>query len=233
MRLRTRSGADNIIFVTGTGTGVGKTLLTGLLLHHLRHSGVHALAIKPFCSGNRADVELLTRLQDDELERDEVNPYFFEEPVAPLVALRERGRNVSCDQVIQAIRRTAARCDVLFVEGVGGVMVPLGEGFLVLDLIRRLRCRVVVVSRNQLGTLNHTLLTLSTLLRSAIRRIKTVMMQRRTPDISSRSNVLIMSRLLPRVPIFLLPYLGSGASRVPEFVRNAKKVKKTLAQVLW
>src|SRR5262245_24470769 len=62
-----RKSSTEIIFVTGTDTGVGKTLLTALLLHHLRESGCHALATKPFCSGSRADVELLQSLQSGEL----------------------------------------------------------------------------------------------------------------------------------------------------------------------
>ena len=79
-----------IIFITGTDTGVGKTLLTGLLLHHLRQSGCHALAMKPFCSGSRADAEFLHAVQDGELTLDEINPFFFAEPLAPLVAAREQ-----------------------------------------------------------------------------------------------------------------------------------------------
>ena len=76
------------IFITGTDTGVGKTVLTGLLLHHLREKGVRALAMKPFCSGSRRDVKLLKALQNSELTDDEINPYYFKEAVAPLVAAR-------------------------------------------------------------------------------------------------------------------------------------------------
>jgi dethiobiotin synthetase len=94
-----------IIFITGTDTGVGKTVFTGLLLHHFRTSGCHALAMKPFCSGNRADVNLLKSLQDGELTVDEINPYYFLEPVAPLVSTRKYNRVIRLSEVLQHIKK--------------------------------------------------------------------------------------------------------------------------------
>ena len=81
-----------IIFVTGTDTGVGKTLLTALLLQHLRAHGQSALAIKPFCSGGREDAELLHSLQENELTLDEMNPFHFKKPLAPYLAATRRER---------------------------------------------------------------------------------------------------------------------------------------------
>ncbi|MCX6928449.1 MAG: dethiobiotin synthase [Verrucomicrobia bacterium] len=132
---RQRRQAHRIIFITGTDTGVGKTLLTGLLLHYLRHSGCHALAMKPFCSGSRADAEFLHAVQENELTLDEINPFFFSEPLAPLVAARKHQRSICLSSVLRRIRSLASRCQCLLVEGIGGVMVPLGEGFCVADLI--------------------------------------------------------------------------------------------------
>src|SRR5258705_11852752 len=83
-----------IIFVTGTDTGVGKTLLTGLLLHHLRQSGCHAVAMKPFCSGGTADIEFLDAVQEGELDPAEINPFYFSEPIAPVLAARKHHRNI-------------------------------------------------------------------------------------------------------------------------------------------
>lgn len=225
-------GADKITFITGTDTGVGKTLLTALLLDHLRTSGVHALAIKPFCSGSRADVELLRCLQEGELSADEINPYFFREPVAPLVAARGEVREITLAQAVANVRRVAARCECLLVEGIGGVLVPLGESFSVADLIARINCRVLVVSRNRLGTLNHTRLTVAALQREGVRRVKVVMMQSPRPDFSSRSNLLILNKLLKRVPVLVLPDLGLRTARTRAVKENRKKVKKILARIL-
>src|SRR5947209_4920543 len=96
-----------IIFVTGTDTGVGKTLLTAVLLSHLRQQGVHALAMKPFCSGCEAgltDVDILYRLQDQELATHEINPFFFPEPLAPLVAARCHRVRITLNEVLDRIR---------------------------------------------------------------------------------------------------------------------------------
>src|SRR5271165_6767216 len=147
----------NIIFITGTDTGVGKTLLAGLLLHHLRQSGARALAMKPFCSGGLADVRLLQSLQPGELSDRVMNPFYFKQPVAPLVAAATRPA-IRPGEVLKKIRLVATRCDCLIIEGSGGLLVPLGSGFTVADLIAGLDGRVVVVARNRLGTINHTLL---------------------------------------------------------------------------
>src|ERR1700722_15876817 len=114
-----------IIFVTGTDTGVGKTLLTALLLHHLRARGCRALAMKPFCSGGRADVRLLQSLQPGELSDAEMNPFYFKQPIAPLAASLGKRKKIPLNLVVEKIRAVARKCDVLLVEGSGGLLVPL------------------------------------------------------------------------------------------------------------
>src|SRR5436190_3837938 len=93
-------GMPRVIFITGSDTGAGKTYLTALLLAYLRQKGIHALAMKPFCSGSRDDVELLQALQDREISDELMNPFYFEEPIAPLAAGREHGRMISLDTVL-------------------------------------------------------------------------------------------------------------------------------------
>src|SRR5262245_9717014 len=100
-----------IIFITGTDTGVGKTILTGLLVNHLRAEGVHALAMKPFCSGGRGDVKLLRAMQDAELTEKEINPFYFPEPVAPHVSAKQRKHPVLLGEVVREIKKIAARCE--------------------------------------------------------------------------------------------------------------------------
>src|SRR5579862_6832824 len=105
-----------IIFITGTDTGVGKTLLTALMLHHLRQAGVHALAMKPFCSGGRGDVRLLQSLQPGALSDAEMNPFYFAKPVAPLVA-QKGWRAIRLREVIKKIGEVQRQCDCLLIEG--------------------------------------------------------------------------------------------------------------------
>ena len=113
-----RSARQRIIFITGTDTGVGKTLLTGLLLQHLRRTGCHALAMKPFCSGDPSRRALAARLQDGELTLEEMNPFFFEEPLAPLVALRQHHLGIRLQEVLRRISHVATRCECLLIEGI-------------------------------------------------------------------------------------------------------------------
>jgi len=227
-----RTCAQRIIFITGTDTGVGKTLLTGLLLHHLRQSGCHALAMKPFCSGSGADTAFLRAIQENELTPGEITPYFYAEPLAPLVAARRHRRTVRLPEVLRCIRRMTSRCDCLLVEGIGGLLVPLGEGFTVRDLIARLGCEVIVVSANRLGTINHTLLTAAALEDVGIKRYTTVLMTSRRGGFSSRSNRRILADLLAPNPVAALGYLGRNPGRFVALKKKSKKIKKTLARIL-
>jgi dethiobiotin synthetase len=223
-----KSRMGKIIFVTGTDTGVGKTLFTGLLLHHLRSTGHHALAMKPFCSGGTSDVEFLSGIQNGELSREEMNPFYFSEPIAPLVAARKLRRKISLTDVTRKIESVAKRCEVLLIEGSGGLLVPLGEKFLVRDLIAKLNCEVIVVSRNRLGTINHTLLTVGALQKLRGRKIKVVLMNGSEMDFSSATNGNVLKQLIYPFQLFSIGFLGENTS----LKNKHKKVKKTLARVL-
>ena len=227
---RTRAG--RIIFITGTDTGVGKTVLTGLLLHYLRSRGRQALAMKPFCSGGTADTELLRAIQGNELTSGEISPFRFAEPLAPLVAARKHRRTIRLREVLNAIRRLARRCECLLVEGIGGLLAPLGEGFSGRDVIARLRCEVIVVSANRLGTLNHTLLTAAALDQANVKRHKTVLMDYNQLDASGRSNGAILTELLAPKPLYILGFLGAEPLRVGGLEKKCKKHEKTLAGIL-
>ena len=220
-----------IILVTGTDTGAGKTLLTALLLQHLRETGVRALAMKPFCSGGTADVDLLSAVQDEELPKKVVNPYYFKEPVAPLIAARKHRRKIRLEEVVERIRGVEQRCDCLLIEGSGGLLVPLGEGYSVLDLITQLHCKVVVAARNRLGVINHTSLTVKSMQTVGVKNINVSLMNFGHSDISALSNLKTLQELLWPVPIYSIPFLGKNANRKQVIQTNQKKIKKTLALI--
>ncbi len=233
----------HLLFITGTGTGVGKTVLTALLLCHLRAKGARALALKPFCSGSRADATLLKHLQDHELSLDEINPFYFREPVAPLVATRTHNRPIGLSDVLRRIRSVAdpkpqvkgqgsLAPSCLLIEGSGGLLVPLGDGFYVLDILAALHCEVVVVACNKLGTINHTLLTVRALEAAGIRQLKVVLMNTRSTDPSTATNAAILRELLAPVALLTLPFLGANA-RSPKTIRaNAAKLHRQLQRIL-
>jgi dethiobiotin synthetase len=236
MKSFSRRRTDRIIFVTGTDTGVGKTLLTGLLLHHLRAEGCHALAMKPFCSGGTSDVDFLGTVQDGELTAKEMNPFYFAEPVAPLVSARKHQRKITLIEAVKSIKKIATRCEILIVEGSGGLLVPLGENFSVATLIKSLKCEIIVVAKNRLGVINHTLLTVVALRQLGCRKMKVVLMDGDAMDYSARSNALILSELIDEMPMKapLIPigYLGKDATNLEAVKDSSKKIKKMLAQVL-
>jgi dethiobiotin synthetase len=229
MKLRARRKAGKIIFVTGTDTGVGKTIFTGLLVHHLRSNGVHALAMKPFCSGGRADVHLLQAMQDVELTEEEINPFYFPEPIAPLVSARRRKRLISLGEVVREVKKIAARCECLLIEGSGGLLVPLGENYFVSDVIRQLNCEVIVVARNQLGTINHTLLTVNALKRFGVKNISVVLMGTSKKDASVEKNGAVLREFLGGTEVVEVGFLGKKANEIGVLKKSVRKLKKTLA----
>jgi len=220
-----------IIFITGTDTGVGKTVVTALLLRHLRQAGCNALAIKPFCSGSRSDARLLRSLQKHVLTLDEINPFFFKQPSAPATAGGRR-KAIPLDTVLQKIGAVGRCCDVLLVEGIGGLLVPLGKDYTVADLISRLHCPTLIVCRNRLGTINHTLLTVKALQAIGIKRFRIVMVEEKKPDISALSNPKIIKKMASSGPVFSIPNLGSRALSAGVIKINAIFLKKTLARIL-
>jgi dethiobiotin synthetase len=228
-----RMKSAKIIFVTGTDTGVGKTLFTALLLRHLRARGVRALAMKPFCSGGRGDARLLQSLQRGELSDDQMNPFYFSAPLAPLAAA-PRGGAVRLGDALRKVRQVAGKCDQLVIEGSGGLLTPLGPGYTFADIITKLPCRVIIVARNSLGTINHTLLTVAALEGAGIRRqrLGIVLMSVAKPDLSARSNPTILRALLAPMGVMCLPYFGRRVS-TEEFVRRkGEKMGRELGLVL-
>lgn len=221
-----------IIFVTGTDTGVGKTVFTAMLLEHLRQSGVHALAMKPFCSGGRGDVRLLQSLQKGELSDDKMNPFYFKAPVAPLIAAKQEKKVIQLRDVLRKIEAVEKRCECLLIEGVGGLLVPLGKNFTVADIIRELKCTVVVVARNKLGTINHTCLTVMALKSLGDFPIKVVLMEQGRKDYSARSNSMALAEVLGQMQLENIPFLGKNPSQLRQVKANGKRLRSTFAKLV-
>lgn len=154
------------LFVTGTDTGVGKTVVTAAIAAALRAEGRNVGVWKPvqsgstFGSGMTDAQQLLKSTGIDELP-EAVAPFSFAAPLTPLLAAREAGVTLTLEKLIASGGPLAKRYDALLVEGAGGVAVPLAEDALVADLMAELRLPALIVARSGLGTINHTLLTVS------------------------------------------------------------------------
>ena len=213
-------------FVIGTDTGVGKTVLTALLTRHLRERGVNAVALKPVCSGDRADARALHTASAGALTLDEINPWHFRAPMAPLLAARRERKRVALAGVLAHVRAVQKRFDVVLIEGAGGLHSPLGENFDSRDLIAALRATPVVVCPNRLGAVNQVLLTLAALPRSASCRARVVLLSPSKPDASTKTNASLLAEFLDAKRIFCLPWLGRHFD--PEKVLKDSRVQRTL-----
>lgn len=154
-------------FVTGTDTGIGKTLAACALLHALAARGLRAVGMKPVAAGAvrragelcNADVEQLAAAGNVDAPRALRNPYCFEPPIAPHLAARLAGVEIRIAGILQAWRALARESDVVVVEGAGGFCVPINDREDMADLAASLRMPVVLVVGVRLGCLNHALLT--------------------------------------------------------------------------
>ena len=167
------------LFVTGTDTGVGKTMVSAMLLRVLRRAGIDATPMKPVQTGCirtagallAPDLEFCLRaasLAPAAAERVSMSPYCFEPACSPHLAARKAGASISIDHVKSCYDELRKQHDFVIVEGAGGVLVPLDSSHTMLDLMVTLDLPVVVVARAGLGTINHTLLTLSELKRAGV-----------------------------------------------------------------
>lgn len=159
-----RTGAG--VFVTGTDTGVGKTTIAAGLARWLRGEGFKVGVLKAVETGWKggpgtwpSDARRLAAAAGFTGPPEEVVPFVYPEPVAPLLAARLAGRPVDPERVAAAFHSMAGRHDITLVEGAGGLAVPVTEGVDMAGLAYRLGLPVLVVARASLGTLNHTCLT--------------------------------------------------------------------------
>jgi dethiobiotin synthetase len=217
-------------FVTGTDTGVGKTVLTCLLVRHLRGSGLAVAALKPFCSGGRQDAAALRAALGGALQLDTINPWHFRAPLAPLLAARRAGARVRRAEVLAHLRRVRAEFEVTLIEGAGGLLSPLGEDFNARDLIAGLRATPLVVCPNRLGAINQALLVVAAFPRDAAKRVRIILMSPRRPDASSLTNSRMLAEILGPERVHNLPRLTND--QLQGRVHLSPDVRRTLNAML-
>jgi dethiobiotin synthase len=220
------------IFITGTDTGAGKTLLTALLLQHALDRGLSARAVKPFSTGKRNDAKVLKLLMGNVMQLDEINPFHFKRPGAPYISARYEKGQVELSKVVSWLQQQRRKSDFLLVEGIGGVMVPLGEGYTVLDLLQQVRMRVMVAAVNRLGVINHVLLTVKALQAAGVEEVGCVMMEVGEKGFAVGTNVEVVREIISPVPVYWVPYMGCKALGESEIKKSVKKVQKTLEEIL-
>ena len=236
----------NGIFVTGTDTGVGKTVVSAALARRLRQMHCSVGVMKPVETGvpsdgcNSTDAGRLMAAAESADTLDLVSPYRFYSPLAPFAAARVEHRRIEASEIVRRFSRLASNYSCVLVEGAGGVLAPMGEDWAIRELIVRLELSVVLVGRAGLGGVNHALLTLECLQRAGATVIALVLNE--TTDASTaveQSQVASTAALLKAtagVPLWgPLPYqahLDDDWSNMIEAFARSRPIMD-LADLVW
>jgi dethiobiotin synthetase len=191
------------IFVTGTDTGVGKTLVSSGLARLLANRGISVGVFKPVASGGMVSEDGKLLQKAAKLPNSAyfgIVPIHYKEPLAPWVAGWKEGK-VDLAKVEKAYRWAKASCDFFIVEGVGGIRVPITQTFFVTNWIKKWKMPTLVVARAGLGTINHTLLTVEALQGKKIKVLGVLVNGYTGKSISERTNVKVLKKLL-KVPVY-------------------------------
>ncbi len=185
------------IFVTGTDTEIGKTAITAGLAAMLKRRGINAGVMKPISAGGRADAELLRRAAQSDQSLDIINPICLRDPLSPNIAAAREERVLDLAPVFDAFNHLSKIHDCVLVEGVGGLLVPVADDFLVADLAARFDLPLLIVARAALGTINHTLLTIEAA-RSRGLQVNSVIYNTLSPggpDVSAQMSPGVVTRI--------------------------------------
>jgi dethiobiotin synthetase len=218
-------------FVTSTGTDIGKTFVTAGLIRYLREAGHAAEALKPVVSGYDPSVVetsdpavLLAALgrpvSADEVER--IAPWRFRAPLSPDLAAAREGRSIEFDELI-AFSRAAVDCanGMLFIEGVGGIMVPIDPERTVLDWMAAIGIPVLLVVGGYLGTISHTLTALDVLATRHLKIAAIVVSESERNPVELDDTVASIARFGHGAGVVGLPRLPGGINQHPAFAKIA------------
>lgn len=200
--------------ITGTDTGIGKTVVAAALTALARDTGLDVAAMKPVETGVErgdpaSDAVLLREAAGGEAPPELVCPIVLPEPLAPSVAARRAEREVSLAHLDDAFRELSRGKELVVVEGAGGILVPLTAETAFDSLFHRWSLDVVIVAGNRLGVLNQTLLTVEAARRAGL-RIRGVVLNALAPQarsIAEETNLFTLEELLPEIPILAFPWV--------------------------
>ncbi|SMO69019.1 dethiobiotin synthetase [Balnearium lithotrophicum] len=190
-----------MILITGTDTGVGKTYFTVSILRYLRERGKNVCGLKVVetgCNPLCEDAEKISRICNGKLPPI----YKFKTPVAPAVASEIEGVKIDTYKLKEKLRKFSENYDEVFLEGAGGLLVPITWNYTFLDLARDLSAEVIVVALNKLGVINHTLLTVRVCECEGVNVKAVILNNREKYDESVETNYSSLKKLL-NVPVYL------------------------------
>lgn len=231
---------DKGIFITGTDTGVGKTIVASILASYLKSIGHDVGVMKPVHTGCRLirsspmghDTRLLMLAAGVQDPPEMITPYCFRQPLAPWPASQIEGVKIRTSVLLRAYRELCRRHPFLIVEGVGGLAVPITAHMTVLDLARLFKLPLLVVTRPGLGTLNHTQLTIeyARLGKVPVKGIVINETERKKSGLVERTNSALLAMhcktpVLGRIPFIEgLKHHGLGRHQAREIIRRHIKI---------
>jgi dethiobiotin synthetase len=205
------------LFITGTDTGVGKTMITALLGKAFKDKGLNIGVLKPIATGCvkigdelvSEDAVFLKEYIGLKSSLEEICPIKYELPVSPLAAQMETQKEFNSRSIFEHLKKMEQKYEFIFVEGIGGLMVPLKHKYYVLDLIKEIRYPVIIVAKPNLGTLNHTLLTILQLKAKEIDIIGMIInhSQECSDDVSVKTNIKILEQETGVKVLGVVPYM--------------------------
>ena len=224
------------VFVTGTDTGVGKTVITcGLAAFCSLRKGLDVGVMKPLEAGLTLhgkdllpwDAILLKEASGSHDDLSLINPYCFESPLAPETASQLEHVHVDLEMLDRIYNQLKASHDILFMEGAGGVLVPILKNFFYTDLMKRWGVGALVVARLGLGTINHTLLTCRYLQREGIPIAGVILNDNEgKKDLAARTNPEMLGRYLDAPLLGVFPHLEPVPKGLPDRILLADLVEK-------
>ena len=217
-------------FVTGTDTGVGKTLMSAGLLLAAKERGLSTAALKPVAAGcdvtaeglRNDDALLLQSVITQSLAYEQINPIALEPAIAPHIAAQQARRVLSVDRLTGFCRGVLNQADFTLVEGAGGWRVPLNSAETLADLARTLQLPVILIVGIRLGCINHAMLTVEAIARDGLSLAGWVA-NIIDPDMPcQQENIVSLQQRLAAPCLGVVPYLGQGASpaQLKEFFSN-------------
>jgi dethiobiotin synthetase len=198
--------------ITGTDTGIGKTYCGCGLIRAARAAGIKCSGMKPFCTGDTADVDLIAAAGGNDVPQHLLNPVWLRPPLAPYAAAMLENRPIDITAVQKAYHELAAEYDLVLVEGAGGLLVPILRDYSFRDLAADLNLSVILVAPNRLGVINHLLLNAESIAKAGL-RLALVILNELDPEptLASQTNPSILEELLD-VPLYLSPFQNEDFS---------------------
>ena len=204
-------------FITSSGTGIGKTLVTTALCWQLKQAAKHVTALKPVISGftyddpdsDTAQILRSCGFSPNPKMMDTISPWRFSAALSPSMAARQEKRKISMDQVVGFCHEHATlNVDVLLIEGAGGIMAPLTDKQTMLDLMVALGWPVILVGGSYLGSMSHTLTALETVIVQGLKVKALIISESQDSKVSLVDTVEELTHFVPpSVPIIKIPRL--------------------------